>query len=121
MPPLPDLSEVYRVEWYADGGLTAATLSRETVDGFIFLCEECGLDSPWGAKFFPNRATIRFYSACRHHSAKRYEIPGSMILWFIDEMKDMPDAIISREFDVHLAYYDKETHHERDTLEKQAA
>lgn len=115
--PLPELIEVYRVQWWAEGGLIEEALTRETVDGFVFLCEQCGLNTPWGVKFFPNRATIRFYTACRNHPAKRYEIPGSMILWFVDEMKDMPETVILREFDVHLAYYTKETTHATRTQE----
>jgi hypothetical protein len=111
--PLPDPSnEVYRLEWWADGE-RIEVLSRETSDGFVFVCQQCGFDHPWGAKYFPNRALTKFYGACRNHPAHRLEIPGSMILWFAEqELERMPDVLVEREFNVHLAYYLKESQRE---------
>jgi hypothetical protein len=112
--PNPDQSD-FDLEWYADGVLAARMRTTATSDGFIFLCEACGYDKPWGAKYFPNRAMTKFYSACKDHPPTRGEVPGSMILWFHDEMREMPDSLVEREYNLHLAHY------ERTKDEKQAS
>lgn len=117
-PPPDPSNETYRLEYWAEGVFQAELLSRETADGFAFVCEECG-HRMWGAKYFPNRALIKFYSACPAHPPTRGEIPGSMICWWSDELERMPAALVEREYALHLAYYERITH-ERDTL-KQAA
>jgi len=108
----------FTLQWWVEGGLVATETTKESGDGFAYFCEAC--EAPWAAKYFPNRAILRFYGACRNHPSSRGEVPGSLILWWSDELERMPPAVVEREYEVHLTYYLKEIEHERDTL-KQAA
>lgn len=111
---------LYHLQWWVDGERVDERFVTETSDGFLFLCQDCGYDKPWAAKYFPNRALTKFYSACRNHPPLRGEVPGSLVLWFHDELERMPAVLVEREYLIHLAHYERECH-ERDTLERQAA
>ena len=100
-------NSAFILQWWADGALLAEVKTHESGDGFAYFCEAC--ESVWAAKFFPNRAIIRFYGACRNHPSSRGEVPGSLILWWTDELERMPAALVEREYALHLAHYLKET------------
>ena len=108
----------FSLEWWADGHLVEVVKSPESGDGFLYFCEDCG--QPWAAKYFPNRAIMKFYGACRNHPSSRGEVPGSLILWWHDELERMPAMLVEREYDLHLKHYLEETSHERDTLAEAA-
>lgn len=109
----------FTLEWWIEGKLVSTVLTPESGDGFVYFCETCG--KAWAARYFPNRATIRFYGACAGCPPSRGEVPGSLILWWHDEMERMPAVLVEREYEVHINHYLKETEHGRDTLERKAA
>jgi len=114
-----DLSNsAFDLEWWIEGTRYARVKTAESGDGFAYFCEAC--EAVWAAKYFPNRAVMRFYGACAGCPPSRGEVPGSLILWFHDEMERMPAVLVQREYEIHLKHYLEETSHERDTL-KQAA
>jgi hypothetical protein len=108
----------FDLEWWIEGTRYARVKSPESSDGFAYVCEECG--TPWAYKYFPNRALIKFYGACPKHPSSRGEVPGSLILWWVDELDRLPPALVEREYQIHLTHYERECH-ERDTLERKAA
>ncbi len=115
---IPDLSNSsFSLQWWVEGELVATEVTKESGDGFAYYCETC--ERVWAAKYFPNRAVIRFYGSCAGCPPSRGEVPGSLILWWADELERMPAVLVEREYLIHLTYYERELH-ERDTL-KQAA
>lgn len=108
----------FTLQWWIEGALVAEVKSPESGDGFVYFCEAC--EAVWAAKYFPNRALIKFYGACARHPPSRGEVPGSLVLWWHDELERMPAVLVEREYDIHLNHYLKETSDERDTF-KQAA
>src|SRR5690348_14115687 len=118
-PPFDLSNRAFRLEWWIDDELVWSGESSETADGFAYCCEECG-HRVWAYKRFPNRALLTMYVSCaRHQSSRPFEIPGSLVLWFHDETRAMPDALVEREAEIHLAYYERMTN-ERDTLKTAA-
>ena len=111
-------NDSFILQWWVDREMLAEIHTPETGDGFVYFCEAC--EAPWAVKYFPNRATVRFYGACKDHPSSRGEVPGSLILWYHDELERMPAVLVQREYEIHLKHYLEETSHERDTL-KQAA
>jgi hypothetical protein len=109
----------FTLQWWIEGTLVSEVKSPESGDGFVYFCEAC--EAVWAAKYFPNRAIIKFYGACPKHPSSRGEVPGSLVLWWHDELERMPAVLVEREYDIHLTHYLTETAHERDTLERQAA
>jgi hypothetical protein len=108
----------FDLEWWIEGTRYARVKSPESGDGFAYFCEAC--EAVWAAKYFPNRAVTKFYGACARHPSSRGEVPGSLVLWWHDELERMPAALVEREYLIHLTHYERECH-ERDTLERQAA
>lgn len=114
-----DLSNsAFTLQWWVEGALVAEVKTSESSDGFAYFCEAC--EAVWAAKYFPNRAVLRFYGACARHPSSRGEVPGSLVLWWHDELERMPAVLVEREYTLHLNHYLKETSNERDTF-KQAA
>lgn len=67
----------------------------------FFYCYSC--DAIWGKIEYPNRHFQLVHLCCRKHRDERSEwyLPGSLLSdW--DELDGLPDAVIRREFQIHL-------------------
>lgn len=109
-PPFDIEQFSFPCEWWVNGELLGIVDSADSGDSIAFICEEKCEHRAWGYKRFPGRQWGRFYVPCEHHwqTARITCVPGSMLLWFPErEMALMPDAILEREYQLHLAHFDR--------------
>jgi len=104
----------FRVRFWADGEPLGEVLFKEEPFGQnlsqYFFCEVC--DELWGTIEYPNRHWIPTYVACRQHQDGRTEFPGSL-LGPVDDINDLPPAVIAREFQIHITQLAKEQQDDR--------
>ena len=100
----------FQVIFWADGMALGEVKFREEPFGQTmseyFICPEC--QDVWGLIEYPNRHWLPQYVCCRQHRDTRscYHVPGSM-LYMIEDLDNYPEALVRREFEVHLQHYEK--------------
>ena len=109
----------FTVLFWADGEpLGELTFKKEPFGQQLskyFYCHVC--DEVWGMVEYPNRHWLPQHLVCRQHRDERsaYFIPGSMLDALItkEELSAYPEALIRREFEVHLTNAIKEIENEQ--------
>lgn len=93
------------------GYLQTKRLGHSIAQSEAYICTDavCGF-RVWAYREYPNRpAWTKDYRGCFKH-AREYEVPGSIMddLWYEDDLKDFPPALMKREAELHLQQVTRE-------------